>query len=449
MQQTKTYDIAIVGGGYLGLVTAAGLAELGHCICVIESDAKKLGVLQGGGVTIYEPGLEQLFEKHRNRIKFTDAIEAVAQSQIVFVAVGTPTDAKSGRSDLSYLYSAVHAAQSHLQQNSILVIKSTVPVGTNRKLQELINQAVPDGKIQVVSNPEFLREGSAIYDFLNPDRIVFGVESAEAEQIMREVYAPLQDRTAFVFVNLESAETIKYAANAFLATKISFINQIADFCEMTGASVDDVAHGMGLDRRIGQAFLNAGPGYGGSCFPKDVQSLIIQGKDQGLNMDMIAAVRSFNDFRKINWCRRMMDRLGDIGVHRPKKIAILGYTFKANTDDLRDTPALEIVSGFLQSPDISICAYDPAYQTRAPGLFARADQNTSNLKWVFSASEALSSADAAVIITEWDEFRKLDLVQLKLAMRRPVVFDLRNLFDPAEMKLRGFEYFSVGRGSGI
>ena len=433
--------IAMIGSGYVGLVSGACFADFGHTVVCIDNNEGKIEALNAGKTPIFEPGLQDLVgtNVHQRRLSFsTDLKEAVASSQAVFIAVGTPSRRGDGHADLSYVYQAAREIAANLAGFTVIVTKSTVPVGTGDEVERIIRETRPDADFAVVSNPEFLREGAAIGDFKRPDRIVIGVEDKRAEAVMREIYRPLYlNEAPFVITGRRTAELTKYAANAFLATKITFINEIADLCEQTGANVQDVARGIGLDKRIGAKFLHPGPGYGGSCFPKDTQALIKTAQDHGAPIRIVEEVARINDQRKRAMARKVMAACG--GTVRGKTIAILGLTFKPNTDDMRDSPAISIITA-LKDGGARIHAFDPEGMEQARAVL-------DNLTFFYDPYSCCEKADALVIGTEWDEFRALDLDRVKSTLAAPVMIDLRNIYDPKEMERRGFSYSGVGLGT--
>jgi UDPglucose 6-dehydrogenase len=431
--------IAIIGTGYVGLVSGVCLAEFGHDVVCIDKAADKITMLNAGEVPIYEPGLEALVERNAaaGRLKFTtDLAEPVAAADVVFLAVGTPSRKSDGHADLTYVYSAAREIARAVRGFTVVVTKSTVPVGTGDELERIIAETNPDADVAVVSNPEFLREGAAIDDFMAPDRVVVGLNDERARPIMSEVYGALDaTRHPTLFTSRRSAELTKYAANAFLALKLAYINEIADLCEQVGANVQDVSRGMGLDSRIGQKFLNAGPGYGGSCFPKDTLALVKTAQDHNSPIRLIETIVGINETRKRAMARKVERALG--GELRGKIIGILGLTFKPDTDDIRESPALSIVQALLDKGAV-LKAYDPE------GMDA-ARLAMPELSYCDGVETVASGADALVIITEWKEFRDLDLGRLGGLMKQPVLVDLRNVFVPAEVRGQGFVYESVGR----
>ena len=430
----------MIGGGYVGLVSGACFAELGNEVAVVEVDAAKLASLQSGQIPIYEPGLQPLVAANAaaGRLTFGDDIAAaVAGVDAVFIAVGTPTRRGDGHADLSYVFAAVEQVAKHLTATTVIVTKSTVPVGTGRRVREILASVRPDLEIDVASNPEFLREGSAIPDFMRPDRVVIGVESDRARETLRQLYRPLYLIEApILFTNLETAELIKYAANSFLAMKVTFINEMADVCERAGANVHDVARGIGLDGRIGRKFLHPGPGFGGSCFPKDTLAMMRIAQDHGAPSRLIEAVVAVNDARKAGMAARVIAAAG--GSVRGKTIAVFGLTFKPETDDMRDAPSLPII-GRLAEDGAHIRAFDPAGMEQARPMLP--DQVT----YCTDALDAAKGADILVVITEWNEFRAIDPERLRETMAGDLVVDLRNMYEAAAMRAAGFRYHSIGR----
>ncbi len=431
--------IVMVGSGYVGLVSGSCFSEFGTEVVCVDTDAGKIKDLNEGRIPIYEPGLERLVARNveAGRLSFTtDLAAALKGAAAVFIAVGTPSRRGDGHADLTYVYEAARSIARSMDAATVVVTKSTVPVGTGREVARIISETRPDAEFHVVSNPEFLREGSAIEDFMRPNRIVIGAESEHAREVMRQLYRPLfLIETPILFTNLETAELTKYAANAFLATKITFINEIADLCEKVGADVHGVARGMGLDRRIGGKFLHPGPGYGGSCFPKDTLALTRTGELAGRRMRLVETVVAVNDERKTAMAERVIAACG--GSVAGKTIAVLGVTFKPNTDDMRDAPSLVIVPA-LQAAGASLRGYDPAGMDEAGKLL-------NGVTWCEDVFSAIEGADALVIITEWNEFRALDLARVRRALKTPILVDLRNIYDPVEMVDLGFQYSCVGR----
>ncbi len=430
----------MIGAGYVGLVSGACFAEFGTEVCVVDSDADKVRALREGRVPIYEPGLDRLVAEHvrDGRLRFTtDLAEAVRGAEAVFLAVGTPTRRGDGHADLSFVFSAAAQVARAAEGPLVLVTKSTVPVGTGRRVAEIVRRERPDLDIAVASNPEFLREGSAIGDFMRPDRVVIGVEDARAEEVLRRLYRPLYlIETPILATNIETAELTKYAANAFLAVKISFINQVADLCEKVGADVHHVARGMGLDGRIGRKFLHAGAGFGGSCFPKDTLALSRTAADHGAPMSLVDATVRYNDARKEGMAARVVAALG--GDARGRTIGVLGLTFKPETDDMREAPSLSLIPR-LVAAGARVRAFDPQGQAHARQLLPAA------VEFADGALDAARGADALVLLTEWNEFRALPPARLREAMRGDAVLDLRNAWDPAAMRAAGLRYQSIGR----
>jgi UDPglucose 6-dehydrogenase len=431
--------IVMVGTGYVGLVTGACFSEFGVDVTCVDTDAGKIERLNKGGIPIFEPGLDKLVETNvkAGRLHFTtDLAKAVPGADAVFIAVGTPSRRGDGHADLSYVYAAAEEIGRALTGYAVIVTKSTVPVGTGREVQRRIKAVRPDAQFDVASNPEFLREGAAIGDFMRPDRVVIGAESERAREVMRQLYRPLYlIETPIVFTSLETSELIKYAANTFLAAKITFINEVADLCEKVGADVHDVAKGIGLDGRIGKKFLHPGPGYGGSCFPKDTLALVKTAQDYGSPLRIIETVVDINDKRKKAMAQRVVAACG--GSVKGKTVAVLGLTFKPNTDDMRDSPSLDILPA-LQEAGAKIVAYDPEGMHEAKAMLP-------GVELAKDAYSAMEGADCALIITEWNEFRALQLDRVKKLLKKPVIVDLRNCYAPADMKAAGFEYTSIGR----
>ena len=431
--------VAVIGAGYVGLVSGACFADFGHTVCCVDKEGSKIEALNRGEMPIYEPGLKELVTKNtrEGRLRFaSDLAAGVKQAEVVLIAVGTPSRRGDGHADLSYVYGAAREIAGALDSYTVVVTKSTVPVGTGDEVERIIRETNPAADVAVVSNPEFLREGAAITDFKRPDRIVIGTEDGRAQKVMEELYRPLYlNQAPFVVTGRRTAELIKYAGNAFLATKISFINEIADLCDRVGADVRDVAHGIGLDNRIGPKFLHPGPGYGGSCFPKDTLALIKTGQDEGAPLRIVETVVSVNDQRKRAMGRKIVQACG--GDVRGKTIALLGLTFKPNTDDMREAPSLAIVTA-LQDAGARVRAYDPEGMNNATSIL-------ENVTYSQNPYECTEGADAVTIITEWDMFRALDWDRIKRQLKSPILVDLRNIYRPAEMKSRGFSYFSVGQ----
>ena len=433
--------VATIGTGYVGLVCGACLADFGHHVICIDKDADKIAGLSRGEMPIYEPGLHALVHSNvrEGRLEFSTGIAgAVGQADAVFIAVGTPSRPGDGHADLSYVYTAAREIAAALDGFTVVVIKSTVPVGTGDEVERIIREARPQADVSVVSNPEFLREGAGIRDFKHPDRIVVGSEDERAREVMAELYRPLYLNAApMLYTRRRTAELIKYAANAFLATKITFINEIAELCEKVGADVQEVARGIGLDNRIGTKFLHTGPGFGGSCFPKDALALIKIGQDHEAPLRIVETVVAVNNQRKRAMARKVAVALG--GDLRGKTIAVLGLTFKPNTDDMREAPSIALITA-LQDQGAAVRAYDPAGMEQAKRLLP-------DITYADSAYACAEAADALVIVTEWEQFRALDLGRLKGIMARPIVIDLRNVYRPDDMAKHGFFYHAVGRAS--
>jgi UDPglucose 6-dehydrogenase len=433
--------VAMIGTGYVGLVSGACFADFGHIVTCIDKDAAKIERLKSGGIPIFEPGLDDLVARNveAGRLFFaTDAAEAVKGADAVFIAVGTPSRRGDGYADLSYVHAAAEEVAGLIDGFTVIVTKSTVPVGTGDEIEAIVKRVAPDAQVAVVSNPEFLREGAAIEDFKRPDRVVVGTNDPRAQAVMRELYRPLYlNETPIVFTDRRTSELIKYAANAFLALKITFINEVADLCEAVGADVQQVARGIGLDNRIGGKFLHAGPGYGGSCFPKDTLALVRTARDAGAPIELVETTVKVNDARKKAMAKKVMAAVeGDL---KGRTIGVLGLTFKPNTDDMRDAPSLDIVPALIAA-GAKVKAFDPEGTHEARQLLRGVD-------FAENPYDAAEGADALVIITEWDEFRALDLDRIKLIMNKPVLVDLRNIYKPDDMKARGFAYTSVGRAS--
>jgi UDPglucose 6-dehydrogenase len=431
--------VAMIGTGYVGLVSGACFADFGHEVTCVDSDAVKIAALARGAIPIYEPGLSELVEGNvrAGRLAFATALaEPVRCADAVFIAVGTPSRRGDGHADLSYVFAAAREIAAALDGFTVVITKSTVPVGTGDEVERIIREARPDADVCVVSNPEFLREGAAIRDFKHPDRIVVGSDDARARAVMAELYRPLYLNAApILYTGRRTAELIKYAANAFLATKIAFINEVADLCEKVGADVQEVARGIGLDNRIGAKFLHAGPGFGGSCLPKDTVALIKIGQDNEALLRIVETVAAVNDQRKRAMARKVAAALG--GDLRRKTVAVLGLTFKPNTDDMREAPSIALITA-LQDMGAAVRAYDPAGIEQARGVLGR-------VTYCDSAYSCAEGADALVIVTEWEQFRALDFGRLKRVMARPVVVDLRNVYRPDDMSKQGFVYASIGR----
>jgi UDPglucose 6-dehydrogenase len=432
--------IAIIGGGYVGLVSGACFAEFGVSVDIFEADPVKRGMLLEGKIPIYEPGLDRLVADNAaaGRLSFPARLEdGIAGAEAIFIAVGTPARRGDGHADLTYVFAAVEQVVLALDHPAIIVTKSTVPVGTGRKIAELAHRLRPELAIEVASNPEFLREGSAIPDFMRPDRVVVGADSDRAREVLRRLYRPLYlIETPIVFTGLETAELIKYAANGFLAMKITFINEMADLCESVGADVNDVARGIGLDGRIGRKFLHAGPGFGGSCFPKDTLALMRIAEEAGTPSRLIQSVVSVNDTRKESMAARVIAACG--GSVAGQRVAVLGLAFKPETDDMREAPSLPLVRGLLEA-GAEVAAFDPVAMQSAKNLLP------AGVIFTPDAAAALTGADALVLVTEWNEFRSLAPARLAELMRQRVIVDLRNVFDQEAMRGAGFAYYGIGR----
>jgi UDPglucose 6-dehydrogenase len=431
--------IAMIGAGYVGLVSGACLADFGHDVVCVDQDVAKIAALKRGEIPIYEPGLDELVHSNvkEQRLAFTTGLEAsVRTADAVFIAVGTPSRRGDGHADLSFVYAAAREIAAALDGFTTVITKSTVPVGTGDEVERIIREARPDADVVVVSNPEFLREGAAIYDFKHPDRIVVGMRDERAKNVMAEIYRPLAlNRPPMLYTTRRSAELIKYAANAFLATKIAFINEIADLCEKAEADVQDVARGIGLDNRIGAKFLHAGPGFGGSCFPKDVRALIKTAQDYEVSLRILETVITVNDARKRAMARKVSAVFS--GALRGKNVSVLGLTFKPNTDDMREAPSIALITA-LQDMGAGVRVFDPAGMNQAKAVL-------KNVTYCADAYDCAEAADALVIATEWEQFRALDLDRLRDLMACPVVIDLRNIYCPEDMNRRGFAYACVGR----
>jgi nucleotide sugar dehydrogenase len=432
--------IAMIGTGYVGLVSGACFADFGHVVTCIDKDLSKIERLKSGEIPIFEPGLDQLVAQNvrEQRLFFTgDAAEAVRDAEAVFIAVGTPSRRGDGHADLSYVYAAAREIAAMIDGFTVIVTKSTVPVGTGDEVERIVRDVRPDADFAVVSNPEFLREGAAIEDFKRPDRVVVGTTDPRAQDVMRALYRPLEvNNTPILFTSRRTSELIKYAGNAFLAMKITFINEMADLSEKVGADVLEVARGIGLDSRIGAKFLNPGPGYGGSCFPKDTLALVRTAENYGAPVRLIETTVAINDSRKKGLAARVQAAMG--GAVAGKTIAVLGLTFKPNTDDMRDAPSLDLVPG-LQAMGASIRAFDPEGSQEAAKLL-------DNVVYAMNPYECATGADALVVVTEWDQFRGLDLTRIKQAMTGDVLVDFRNIYRRATAQAAGFRYTGIGRG---
>ncbi len=433
--------IAMVGSGYVGLVSGACFADFGHDVVCIDKDQLKIDRLHQGIMPIYEPGLDALVESNvkAGRLSFTTSLaEGIAGADAIFIAVGTPSRRGDGHADLTFVYAVAQEVGEKLANDAVVVTKSTVPVGTGDEVERIIAATGTSHKVSVVSNPEFLREGAAIGDFKRPDRIVIGAEDEFGRDVMHEVYRPLfLNESPILFTSRRTSELIKYAANAFLATKITFINEMADLCEKVGANVQDVSRGIGMDNRIGPKFLNAGPGYGGSCFPKDTLALLKTSEDYDSPTRIVEAVVKINDSRKRAMGRKVLDALGGAEAARGKKAALLGLTFKPNTDDMRDSPAIAIAQT-LSDAGVDVSAHDPEGMELAAPMMPEVNMCDDTY-------DAITGADVIVIATEWDAFRALDLDRVKQLANAPVMVDLRNIYNPDDIRNQGFEYHSVGR----
>ena len=430
--------VTMIGAGYVGLVSGACFADFGHQVTCIDKDTAKIAALNRGEIPIFEPGLAELVESNvrQARLEFAAEASQIGEADAVFIAVGTPSRRGDGHADLSFVYQSVRDIAPLLGSAAVVITKSTVPVGTGDEIENILRDNRPNTDIQVVSNPEFLREGAAIQDFKHPDRIVVGSDDDRARKVLADLYRPLYLNTSpIIYVDRRTAELIKYASNAFLATKITFINEIADLCEQVGADVQEVARGMGLDNRIGGKFLHAGPGFGGSCFPKDTSALIKTAHDHGVPLRLVETVSAVNEQRKRAMARKVVQALG--GSVRGKTVAVLGLTFKPNTDDTRDSPAIPLITA-LHDLGATVRGYDPAGMEQAKPLLP-------DVHYCQSAYSAAQGADAVVIATEWEQFRALDLSRLRAVMSQPVIVDLRNIYRSDEMKRAAFRYVPVGR----
>ncbi|MFK7941328.1 MAG: UDP-glucose/GDP-mannose dehydrogenase family protein [Paracoccaceae bacterium] len=431
--------IAMIGTGYVGLVSGVCFSDFGHDVICVDKNADKIAQLQNGEVPIFEPGLDVLLAKNvaAGRLRFTTELaDAMQGAEAVFIGVGTPTRRGGGHADLTYVFAAAEELAGLISQYTVVVTKSTVPVGTNRRVEQKIRETAPQADFDIASNPEFLREGAAIEDFMRPDRVVVGAETPRAEAVMRDIYRPLYIReTPIIVTGLESAEMIKYAANAFLATKITFINEIADLCEKTGADVQNVAKGIGLDNRIGSKFLHPGPGYGGSCFPKDTEALVQTAKDNDSPLQIVETVLRVNDERRRNMTDRVIAAAG--GSVDGKRVVMFGVTFKPNTDDMREAPALYVVPA-LRDAGAKMVLCDPQGQKEGEALLGQAE-------WIDEPYAAANGADVLVLMTEWNEFRALNLKRLFQQMKGDVLVDLRNVYVPEDARAAGFSYSSIGR----
>jgi UDPglucose 6-dehydrogenase len=426
--------ISIIGCGYVGLVSAACFADAGHDVTCIDNDAEKLNMLKENQVPIFEPGLQELISKNKSLEFSLNISEDIASSKIIMIAVGTPS-LDSGEADLTQLYRCVEEISHFISSGTLVIIKSTVPVGTCDEVEKLINDKSEHNDFEVISNPEFLREGNAIHDFVNPDRIVIGLNGESNKESIIELYSNIVSEDKLLFTSRRSSELIKYASNSMLAMRIIFINEIADLCEKIGADVSDVAKGIGLDKRIGPYFLEAGPGFGGSCFPKDIKALIETGKNFDSPQTLLESVIVGNEKRKKNISKKILDLLD---IKKENNVGILGVTFKAETDDMREAPSLTVIPDLIKA-GLNISVYDPEGQNEASKLI-------TDVEWKKSAYEVADNSNCLVILTDWQEFKEIDLKKLYDSMQRPLIYDFRNIYDPDIMKELGFEYFSVGRG---
>src|SRR5246127_5720112 len=429
--------IAMIGTGYVGLVSGACFADFGHQVICVDKDAEKIAALKRGEIPIFEPGLAELVQSNvrQGRLEFATESSRIGEAEAIFIAVGTPSRRGDGHADLSFVYRAVREIAPVISSAAVVITKSTVPVGTGDEIENILREKRPDADIQVVSNPEFLREGAAIQDFKHPDRIVVGSDDMTARNVLAEIYRPLYLNTPpLLYVSRRTAELIKYAANAFLATKITFINEIADLCEQVGADVQEVSRGIGLDNRIGGKFLHAGPGFGGSCFPKDVRALVKIALDHDVPLRIVEAVLAVNDNRKRAMARKVSNAIG--GSLRGKTVAVLGLTFKPDTDDMREAPSIPLVTGLLDM-GAKVRAYDPVGMEQAR-------KELPEIDYVDDPYVCAHGADAMVVVTEWTQYRAIDLERLKNELAHPVVVDLRNVYRPEDMAANGFVYESVG-----
>ena len=426
--------ISVIGCGYVGLVSAACFADAGHDVTCIDNDAEKLNMLKDNQVPIFEPGLKELISKNKSLEFSLNISENITSSKIIMIAVGTPS-LDSGEADLTQLYKSVEELSQFISPGTIVIIKSTVPVGTCDEVESLINDKSGHNDFEVISNPEFLREGNAIYDFVNPDRIIIGLDDESNKESIVELYSNIVSEDKLLFTSRRSSELIKYASNSMLAMRIIFINEIADLCEKIGADVSDIAKGIGLDNRIGPYFLEAGPGFGGSCFPKDIKALIQTGKNFDAPQTLLESVIVSNEKRKKNISKKILDLLD---IKKENNIGILGVTFKAETDDMREAPSLTVIPDLIKA-GLNISIYDPQGQNEASKLI-------TDVEWKTSAYEVADNSNCLVILTDWQEFKEIDLEKLYNSMQRPLIYDFRNIYDPDIMKELGFEYFSVGRG---
>lgn len=430
--------ITVIGTGYVGLPTGVGLAELGNEVVCLDIDEKKINTLKSGKVTIFEEGLEELFQKNtaNGKVRFsTSFAESIPAADLVILAVGTPPNPITKEADMKYIKAAAEELAHHLQGYTVIAVKSTVPVNTGDAVESIIRRENPTAEFDVISLPEFLREGFAVHDFFHPDRIIVGANSERAKNLIAELYAPFKDKCTILYVSRQSSETIKYASNAFLAMKIQYINEMADFCETSGADIYEVAQGMGLDSRIGAKFLVPGPGYGGFCFPKDTNAMAYMGKFNGVDLSLIETTIKSNERRKINMAKRILDMVSD---KKNPTIAVLGSAFKGGTDDCRESPALQIIEIML-AHDVSIRLYDPEAMPNTKAVLG------NKVTYCNSAYEAIGGADALAVLTDWQEFKELDLEKIKMLLTRPQIADYRNVFDCRLAKELGFEIKSLGR----
>jgi len=426
--------ISVIGCGYVGLVSAACFADAGHNVTCIDNDTEKINMLKDNQVPLFEPGLKELISKNKSLEFSLNISENITASKIIMIAVGTPS-LDSGEADLTQLYKSVEELSQFISPGTIVIIKSTVPVGTCDEVESLINDKSGHNDFEVISNPEFLREGNAIYDFVNPDRIIIGLDDESNKESIVELYSNIVSEDKLLFTSRRSSELIKYASNSMLAMRIIFINEIADLCEKIGADVSDIAKGIGLDNRIGPYFLEAGPGFGGSCFPKDIKALIQTGKNFDAPQTLLESVIVSNEKRKKNISKKILDLLD---IKKENNIGILGVTFKAETDDMREAPSLTVIPDLIKA-GLNISIYDPQGQNEASKLI-------TDVEWKTSAYEVADNSNCLVILTDWQEFKEIDLEKLYNSMQRPLIYDFRNIYDPDIMKKLGFEYFSVGRG---
>lgn len=437
-------NVLMIGSGYVGLVSGACFSEFGANVTCLDTNKLLINELQKGKIPIYEPGLDELVERNlkAGRLSFTDNLpQSVKTANIIFITVGTPTRRGDGHADLKYVYDVANELAQHINDYTLIVNKSTVPIGTAREVKRIIQENNPDADFDIASNPEFLREGSAIGDFMRPDRVILGVENKRAGECLKELYRPLNlIETPILITDLESAELIKYASNAFLASKISFINEMSFLCEKTGADVHAVAKGMGLDRRIGSKFLHVGPGYGGSCFPKDTLALIKTFEDLGIENKIVKAAVEVNEDQKVRMVEKIANTLDNSITN--KRIAVLGLTFKPETDDMRDAPSLSILPPLINK-GASIIAHDPAGIKQARKLLPK------NIEFSNSIEEVFKNADAVLLLTEWNEYRGLDLQKIKKSMKGDIFIDLRNVYEPEQMKRDGYKYYCIGRNTNL